>query len=456
MLSMTAKNSALELNNPRTVRAWYMYDWANSVYSLVIISTIFPVYYKAVARTGESDMVSFLGFTVQNSNLYSYALSFSFLIVAAMLPLLSGMADYAGKKKAFMKFFVWIGALSCMGLFFFTDVSRLWLAITLSITASIGYSGSLVFYNAFLPEVVTADRYDMTSARGYSMGYYGSVLMMILCLVLIMNYNLFAFADEGQATRTSFLLVGLWWIGFAAISFKQLPENPFGVKPSGNIWTKGYDEIRKVWRTLPQQRDLKRFLCAYFFYNMGVQTVMYLSVLFGTDVLKIESTRLIITMLAIQLVGALGAYAFAQLSAGKGNKNALMTMIVVWIGVCVAAYFIQTEFQFYIIAIVVGLIMGGIQALSRATYSKLIPENTIDHASYFSFYDVTFNLSIVLGTFSYGLINQLMGSMRYSALGLAVYFIIGAAFLLSIKSSKIGNRTAAFSSTSPGRDNLTH
>ena len=145
-------------------------------------------------------------------------------------------------------------------------------------------------------------------------------------------------------------------------------------------------------------------------------------------------------MLAIQLVGAAGAYAFARLSAVKGNKSALMTMIIVWIGVCVAAYFIQTEFQFYVIAIVVGLIMGGIQALSRATYSKLIPHNTIDHASYFSFYDVTFNLSIVLGTFSYGLINQLMGSMRYSALGLAVYFVIGAAFLLSIKSSKIGHQ----------------
>jgi len=446
---VTSQDIALELNNPKTVRAWYVYDWANSVYSLVIISTIFPVYYKAVAKTGDSDMVSFLGLPLQNSNLYSYALSFSFLVVAVMLPLLSGMADYAGKKKAFMKFFVWMGALSCMGLFFFTDVSGLWIAILFSITASIGYSGSLVFYDAFLPEVVTPDRYDITSARGYSMGYYGSVLMMIICLVLIMNYHAFGFADEGQATRTSFLLVGVWWIGFAAIPFKYLPDNPFGVKPSGNIWTKGYQEIRKVWQSLSEQGDLKRFLCAYFFYNMGVQTVMYLSVLFGTDVLKIESTRLIVTMLVIQLVGALGAYGSARLSITKGNKTALMTMIVVWIGVCVAAYFIQTEFQFYIIAVVVGLIMGGIQALSRATYSKLIPRNTIDHASYFSFYDVTFNLSIVLGTFSYGLINQLMGSMRYSALGLAVYFIIGAAFLLSIKSSKIGQHPGLPNTSTP-------
>jgi UMF1 family MFS transporter len=414
-----------------------MYDWANSVYSLVISSAIFPVYFKAVAKNGESDIVSFLGFELQNSNLYSYALSFSFLVVAAILPLLSGMADYSGNKKSFMKVFVWIGSLSCMGLFFFTDVNTLWIGILFSITASIGYSGSLVFYDAFLPEVVTEDRYDVTSARGYSMGYYGSVILMILCMVLILNFDTFGFAHTGEATRVGFLLVGVWWIGFSLIPFKHLPDNPFGVKPSGNIWTKGYEEIRKVWKSLSEQSDLKRYLVAYFFYNMGVQTVMYLAALFGTDVLRLNDTQLIPTMLVIQLVGALGAFLFAKLSASRGNKASLLTMIIIWIFVCVGAYFIQTEYQFYGLAVVVGLVMGGIQSLSRATYSKLIPRNTIDHASYFSFYDVTFNLSIVLGTFSYGLINQLTGSMRYSALALGVYFVIGMLFLMSIRSRNI-------------------
>lgn len=414
-----------------------MFDWANSVYSLVITSAIFPVYYKAVAKTDNGDMVPFLGTTFQNSNLYSYAVSFSFLIVAAILPLLSGMADYSGKKKAFMKFFVWLGALSCMGLFFFTDVDTLWIAITFSITASIGYSGSLVFNDAYLPEIVSEDRYDTTSARGYSMGYYGSVLMMILSLILIMNYEAFGFPSSGDATRVSFLLVGAWWIGFSLIPFKHLPDNTFGRKPSGNIWTNGYQEIRKVWRSLAQQSDLKRFLIAYFFYNMGVQTVMYLSALFGTDVLKLKDTQLIPTMLIIQLVGSLGAFLFAKLSARRGNKFSLVTMILIWIGICIAAYFIQTEYHFYALAVIVGMVMGGIQSLSRATYSKLIPKNTIDHASYFSFYDVTFSLSIVFGTFSYGLINQITGSMRNSALALALYFIIGIIFLLRIKSRSI-------------------
>lgn len=435
---MAQQTGAPPLNNPVTVRAWYMYDWANSVYSLVITSAIFPVYYKAVTRTGDSDFVNFLGFRLLNSNLYSYALSFSFLIVAAILPLLSGMADYSGRKKTFMKFFVWLGAVSCMGLAFFTGTDTLWLGILFSMTASIGYSGSLVFYNAYLPEVVTEDRYDITSARGFSMGYYGSVIMMILCLVLITNYSSFGFTSEGQATRAAFVLVGLWWIAFSLIPFSRLPDNPFDVKPSGNIWSQGYAEISKVWQSLSHLPDLKRFLVAYFFYNMGVQTVMYLSALFGTDVLGLEDTKLIGIILTIQLVGALGAFLFSRLSMRSGNRTALLVMIAIWIGICVEAYFIQTEYHFYALAVIVGLVMGGIQSLSRATYSKLIPQNTIDHASYFSFYDVTYNLSIVVGTFSYGLINQITGSMRYSALGLGLYFILGMAFLLSIRSTRIG------------------
>jgi MFS transporter, UMF1 family len=431
-----------ELNNPRTVRAWYMYDWANSVYSLVITTAIFPLYYKAVAvsPTG-SDMITFLGFTIQNSVLYSYALSFSFLIVAAILPILSGAADYTGNKKVFMKFFVWLGSLSCMGLFFF-ETDTLYIGILFSILASIGYSGSLVFYDAFLPEIVTPDRYDRTSARGYSMGYYGSVLLMLICMALILNYQAFGFPNEGLATRVSFLIVGFWWLGFSFIPFSILPDNPFNRKPSREIWTKGYEELVKVWRSFKATPDLRRFLAAYFFYNMGVQTVMYLATLFGTDVLHLGTSELIATVVIIQLVGAAGAGLFSKLSSKKGNRFSLFVTIFIWIWVCVAAYFITNSYHFYFIATVVGLIMGGIQALSRATYSKLIPENTIDHASYFSFYDVTYNISIVLGTFSYGLINQITGSMRYSALALAVYFVIGFAFLLTVKSATIQKATA--------------
>ena len=428
------------LNNPKTIRAWYMYDWANSVYTLVITTAIFPIYYKAVAVESGTDQVSVLGFQLQNSVLYSYSLSLSFLIVALMLPFLSGAADYSGSKKSFMKFFVWMGSIACMGLYFFDDVSMLAWGIGCSMIASIGYSASLVFYDAFLPEIVSEDRFDKTSAKGYSMGYYGSVLMMVVCLMIIMNPTSFGFSGEDagkNATRFTFLLVGLWWIGFSMIPFSFLPDNPFNRKPTGNIWTKGYLEINKVWRELGTQRDMKRYLTAFFFYNMGVQTVMYLATLFGTDVLHLEETSLIATVVIIQIVGALGAWTFARISGIKGNRFALILMNVIWICVCLGAYFVANEMQFYALAFVVGMIMGGIQALSRATYSKLIPSGTIDHASYFSFYDVTYNLSIVFGTFIYGFVNQLTGSMRNSALALAIFFFIGLSFLVTVRASSL-------------------
>lgn len=414
-----------------------MYDWANSVYSLVITSAIFPIYYKSVAVSGNGDLVQFMGFTLLNSVLYTYALSFSFLVVAIILPLLSGMADYAGKKKSFMKAFVIMGSLACMGLFFFRDVSNLEWGIFCSIMASVGYSGSLVFYDAFLPEIVTIDKYDATSARGYSMGYYGSVILMVICLLIITYYSSFGFVNEGAAVRFTFLLVGLWWIGFSTITFRYLPENPFGKQPTGNIWTKGYAELLKVWNSLKSSPDLKKYLFAFFFFNMGVQTVMYLATLFGTDVLQLDSSKLILTILLIQLVASAGAWLSARFSAIYGNKTTLLLMIGIWIIVCIAAYFIYNEFQFYALAFVVGMIMGGVQSLARATYTKLIPENTTDHASYFSFFDVTYNISIVMGTFSFGLINQITGSMRNSALALAIFFILGMFLLSFVRSEKL-------------------
>jgi UMF1 family MFS transporter len=315
----------------------------------------------------------------------------------------------------------------------------LWWGLLCSILASIGYSGSLVFYDAFLPEIVTEDRYDATSAQGYSMGYYGGVVLMVICTILIESFGALGM-DKGDAVRISFVLVGVWWLGFALIPLKLLPDNPYGRKPSKEIWTKGYEEIAAVWKSLKGQADLKRFLVAFFFYNMGVQTVMYLASLFGTDVLHLESSTLILVMLIIQLVGALGAWLFARVSKARGNMFTLHIMIVVWIAVCIGAFFITTPNEFYFLAVIVGLVMGGIQSLSRATYSKLIPKDTIDHASYFSFYDVLFALSPALGTFSYGLINQLTGSMRYSALALGVYFIIGFFLLLTVSSKRIRAR----------------
>ncbi len=424
-------------NNPRTIRAWCMYDWANSVYSLVITSAIFPIYYQAVTTAADgSDKVNFLGFEVVNSVLYSYSLSFAFLIIAPLLPLLSGMADYTGNKKFFMKLFCYTGGLACMGLYFFTATSLHW-GIFCVVIACIGYSGSLVFYDAFLPEIASEDQLDKTSARGYSHGYYGSVIMMVVALAFILSPHTFGFPNEGMATRFSFLMVGLWWIGFAQIPFARLPDNPFRLQPGKQKILKGYHEIVKVWRVLKKNHDIKFYIIAYFFYNMGVQTVMYLAATFGAKELKLADDKLIGTVLLIQLVAAVGAHLFARVSHQRGNKFSLMVMIYIWIVICFAAYFVTNEYQFYAIAFSVGIVMGGIQSLSRATYTKLIPKGSINHASYFSFFDVTQNLSVVFGTFSYGLIEHLTGSMRNSTLALASYFVVGLLLLMQVKAKEI-------------------
>jgi UMF1 family MFS transporter len=423
---------AMKLNDKKTIRAWCVFDWANSVYSLVITSTIFPIYYSAVTTVDGSDIVDFFGYQIVNSVLYSYALSFSFLIIAALLPLLTGIADASGKKKSFMKMFTYIGGLACMALFFF-DGPNIEFGIISAIIASISFSGSLVFYNSFLPEIASFDQYDKISARGFSYGYVGSVLLLVLNLVMIQQPGWFGINSPAFATKFSFLLVGVWWIGFAQYSFHYLPDNPFNKKPIKGYLFKGYKEIQNVWRSLKKLPTLKTFLLAFFFYNTGVQTVIYLAALFADKELKMAGGELILTVLIIQIVAILGAYSFAKLSDYRGNKFSLITMVLIWVLICLGAYMVMEKQQFYALAGVVGLVMGGIQALSRATYAKLIPANTTDHASYFSFYDVTYNISIVVGTFSYGLIESITGSMRNSALALAVFFFVGLGFLILIK-----------------------
>lgn len=417
----------------KVINSWCMYDWANSAYNLVITTSIFPIYYTAItANEATNDQVDFFGVQIVNSVLYSYALSFSYLLSALILPFLSGIADYTGEKKKYLKFFTTMGSLACLGMFFFTSNSLEW-GILCVVIASLGYSSSLVFYDAYLPEIAPTSMTDRVSARGYSFGYAGSAILLIVGLILIEGWEVFGFANKGWATRSVFLIVGVWWIGFAQIPFRRLPENIHNRKPTGRIILNGYRELRKVILSLKENPDIKKYLIAFLFFNMGVQTVMLLATLFGTKELNLGSGELIPVILIIQFVAIGGATLFARISDRKGNIFTLITMIFIWIGICVFAYTVTTVTEFYVIAVLVGLVMGGIQSLSRATFSKLIPTNTIDNTSYFSFYDVTYHLSVVLGTLSYGAIEHITGSMRNSTLALASYFVIGVLFLTFVK-----------------------
>ncbi len=421
--------SASVKNRPRTLNAWASYDWANSVYNLIVTSTIFPVYYSGATREAfGGEVVQFFGLAVRSTVLYSYAIAASFLVVSLLAPVLSGMADYSGRKKRFMQGFTYLGATACIGLYFFVG-ENVEYGILCAALASIGYAGSLVFYNAFLPEIATRDRMDDVSARGFALGYVGSVLLLIVNLVLILNYETFGFGSKLAATRSAFLQVGVWWIVFAQIAFAHLHDRPIGAQVNRELFTRGFRELRQVSRQIARQSVIWRFVAAFFFYSMGVQTVMLLAPLFGEAEIGLEGDKLILTVLILQLVAIGGSYLFAWIARTRGSRRSLSIALLIWLGICLGAYLLQNEWQFYLLAAFVGLVMGGTQAISRATYAKLVPAESPDTASYFSFYDVSEKVAIVLGTFSYGLIDQLTGSMRNSAAFLILFFLIGLVLL---------------------------
>jgi UMF1 family MFS transporter len=470
----------------KVIRGWAMYDWANSVYNLVITTTFFPTYFLAATRHHfRSETVTFLGHRFVNSSLYSYALAFAYLIIALLYPILTSIADTRGNKKGFMRFFCYMGALGCSALYFF-DGSNLSFGISCFILASMGFVGSLVFYNAYLPEIAAPEDQDRVSAKGFAFGYIGSVILQVIGFVLVLVTQ---DRDPFIGPRLTFLLVGVWWAGFAQMTFAVLPKAARPAERKVNVFVAGFAEIRKVYREVKKMGVLKRYLRGFFFYSIGVQTVMMAATLFGAKVLNLEDTKLIVTIVLIQLVAIVGSVWMSRLSTRYGNLRVLMGVVVIWILICVSAYITAgraenlrlfhdkiaelkqerddlvarraqmtaddfdqqdalvegelsrwkadlaphqepIEYSFYMLALGVGLVMGGIQSLSRSTYSKLMPE-TKDTASYFSYYDLTEKIAIVIGMGSFGFIDDQLGGMKNAILFLIVFFILGLVWLYS-------------------------
>ncbi|WP_353127462.1 MFS transporter [Parapedobacter pyrenivorans] len=418
-------------NDKPTIRAWAMFDWANSAYNLVITSTIFPAYYTAITFTeAHGDRVDFFGLRVVNTALSNFALSVAYLLMALVLPILSSVADFKGNKKTFMMAFTYLGGIACMGLFFFKLETLEWGIICFTL-AAMGYVGGVLFNNSYLPQIATVDQQDRVSAQGFAYGYIGCVTIQVICFVFILKPAWFGITDPTFAPRLSFLLVGLWWIGFAQIPFKKLPDGTRNnERVTKHVLSKGFGELQDVWRRLKGIPEIKRFLPAFFFYAMGVQTVMIVAAAFGEKVLHLGAPKLIATILLIQLVAIGGAYLMSLLARFIGNVRVLILVVCVWIGICIAAFYINHEIHFYILAALVGLVMGGIQSLSRSTYSKLLPAGEADTASFFSFYDVTEKIAIVIGLFSFALIEQVTNNIRYSALSLGLFFVMGLVLLV--------------------------
>jgi len=424
----------MQLKDKKVQKAWTFYDWANSVYPLVISSAIFPIFYEGYVDS----KVMFFGFEFINTALITILSAVYFLLLVFILPFLSGIADAFDNKKVFMRFFCYLGSFSCILLSFF-DKNHLEISLLLFVLTGIGYWSSLVFYNAFLPEIADKKDHDSLSARGFSMGYIGSVILLIVCLILI-----FSSIEEQRPfyTRLCFALTGLWWFGFSHVTFRRLPSGKKVVLNDKTTYQKGITELKKVWKYILKTKRLKRFIYSFFVYSMAVQTIMLVAVYFGTKEINWGSGSnakmgLIISILLIQLIAIPGAILLSKISKIKGNLFALKLSIFIWILLCFSAFLVYEPIHFYFIAGFVGLVMGGIQSLSRSTFSKYIPKATKDTSSFFSFFDISEKLGIVIGMFSYGFIEQITGSMRNSIVALVVFFIIGLLLLFQVPKEEI-------------------
>jgi len=423
----------LQKGSKKLLNAWAFYDWANSVYTLTIASSIFPIFYSALFLS-EIKQVNAFGFNFKSTALITFVTAFTFLVVSFLSPLLSGIADYIGNKKSFMKFFCYVGGLGCIGLYWFS-LDYIYISLLFYFMGLIGYWGSLVFYNSYLPDIAFLEQQDRVSAKGFSLGYVGSVILLLINLAMVMSQ------ETGEAKmemmRWSFVMVGVWWILFSQYTFYVLPKGvQNGEKVTRNVILNGFRELRQVWRQLKQNLRLKRYLLAFFVFSMAVQTIMLIAVYFGEEEIawaddSEKTLGLIVSILVIQVVAILGAILTSRASEKFGNIKTLIVVNIIWMSLCIAAYFVITPIHFYITAGFVGLVMGGIQALARSTYSKFLPE-TQDTTSFFSFYDVAEKIGIVIGMIIFATIDQVTGSMRNAILVLFVFFLAGIILLFRV------------------------
>lgn len=426
--------ATFEKGSKKVLNAWAFYDWANSVYNLTIVSAIFPLFLGMYLEVQAVEKITIFGGEIAHTALISYTTAVGFLIVAIISPLLSGIADYKGNKKSFLRFFCYLGAFSSIGLATFS-LNNIYLSLLFYMLALIGFWASLVFYNSYLPDIAYKEQHDAISAKGFSLGYIGSVLLLILNLAMVMSVD--SKPEALQMMRYSFVMVGLWWFGFSHYTYKHMPSFKNGNKVSKDVIFNGFKELKMVWEQLHHQIRLKKYLGAFFVYSMAVQTVMLVAAFFGENEIEWEkhgidkTMGLIISILLIQLIAVLGAYLTSKLSGKIGNVKALIVINCIWVAICVYAYFVITPMQFFIAAGIVGLVMGGIQALSRSTYAKFLPE-TKDTTSYFSFYDVAEKIGIVIGMGIFASVEVITGSMRNAILFLVLFFIIGLILLFKV------------------------
>lgn len=390
--------------------SWVLYDVGNSAF--VMLSTaLIPVYFSSLAEEGSSVVVA-----------WGYAETVASLILALLMPLLGSLADLAGNKKKFLIGFAGTGAVACAAL----GIPEHALAfLVVYVIAAIMLNGSMVFYDAFLVDATTDDRYDLVSSHGYAWGYIGSCIPFVACLVVVLGGPSFGL-DMAVGMKVAFAITALWWIAFTIPLAKNVKQTHFRER-TGHILKSTFSSLASTMKSIAHDKRLLFFLIAFFFYIDGVHTVIKMSTSYGTD-LGIDATQLVLALLVTQFVAFPSAIAYGKLAKRFGTRRMLLIGVFAYFCIVMfAAFFLQSAREFWILAICVGLFQGGIQALSRSEYGKLIPKDKANE--YYGFFDIFGKYAAVMGTFLVSLFTQLTGSPSYGVLSIAVLFVIGFLFL---------------------------
>ena len=433
---MSARSGSARAYSPppvddrKELLSWYFYDWANSAFSTTVVTVFLGPYLTSIAKAAADaeGLVHPLGISVFADSFFPYMVSLSVLLQVFFLPILGAIADYSHLKKQMLGFFAYLGAAATMCLYFLQGDNYL-LGGGLFLLANLSFGASIVFYNAFLPEISSLEKRDTVSSQGWALGYLGGGILLAVNLVLFLNAESFG-VSEGHAVRISMASAGLWWAIFTVIPLLNLKRRqPLKSLQAGEqMLTVGFRQLSHTLRNLPKYPQTLLFLIAYLLYNDGIQTVIALSSQFGSEELGVGASSLIVLILMVQFVAFGGALFFGYLAGKIGTKRAILASLVIWSLTVIYAYaFLQTETQFFVMGAVIAIVLGGSQALSRSVFSTMIPKG--QEAEYFSLYEISERGTSWIGPLVFGLALQMTGSYRIGILSVVIFFIAGLVLL---------------------------
>jgi UMF1 family MFS transporter len=414
----------------KKVRAWILYDWANSAYATTMMAAVLPIFFVNVpgASVGEDTAASY----------WAYTQSAAMLILVVLSPILGAVADVSRSKVRLLAVFMGIGVLST-ALYALVGEGDLTLAVWLTLLGVIGYNGSLTFYDALLGEIVPGDKRDRVSAQGYAYGYLGGGLLLAVNLTMIQQPGWFGLADASEGTRLAFVTVAAWWFLFTLPLFRRIKETgPQTAVKTADAMRLALLRLRDTFRNLRHYPELLKYLAAFWFFSDGIGTIIKMATVYGATI-GIGSSHLILALLITQFVGLPFSLLFGRLAERFGAKASLYGALAVYVAITILGYFMTSAWQFYALAVMVGMVQGGSQALARSIFIRLIPEGR--SAEYFGFMSIWSKFAGIVGPFVFGVVNQMMGSSRLGILALVAFFIIGIGLLMTVNIAK-GEREA--------------